>query len=244
MNVSFLRQGYRVVLSAFLLTSSILITGCGNTQKSSDPRNPYGLDLVNTMEAYRKSVAEDTNNTLVDLEKYIPGIVLDIKYADTNNFTHTQIYSQAKAFLRKPAADSLLKIQQVLSEKGLGLKIYDAYRPYSGTLYFYQVYPDTTFVAAPWEGSIHNRGCAVDLSLINLSTGKELNMPTPFDDFSDKASQNYKDLDPEQLENRATLVKVMTGHGFTIYEHEWWHYNIKGRDKFKLMDISFEELSK
>ncbi len=122
---------------------------------------------------------------LVDLQKYIPGVVLDIRYADTNNFTGTKIYTQPRAFLRKPAADSLLKIQQILAEKGLGLKIYDAYRPYAATLYFYEVYPDTTFVAAPWKGSIHNRGCAVDLSIINLESGSELKMPTP-----STASQN------------------------------------------------------
>lgn len=236
-----LKFGLKSILFALILAAGLNMGGCGN-QKSSDLKNPYGLDIVNTNEAYLKSIEEDENNRLVDLEQYIPGVVLDIRYADTNNFTHTKIYTQPKAFLRKPAADSLLKIQMLLAKQGLGIKIYDAYRPYAGTLYFYKVYPDTTFVAAPWQGSIHNRGCAVDLSLINLSTGEELEMPTPFDDFSPKASHNYMDLDPVILANRATLLKIMTENGFTFYEHEWWHYNIKGRDKYKLMDISFEDL--
>ncbi|MFA6334733.1 MAG: M15 family metallopeptidase [Bacteroidales bacterium] len=243
MNKNIFKSGYKAILFILLLSAPLLIGGCGN-QKSSDPKNPYGLYIINTTEAYQKSIVEDENNRLVDLQKYIPGIVLDIRYADTNNFTHTKIYSLPMAFLRKPAADSLLKIQKFLARQGLGLKIYDAYRPYSGTLYFYEVYPDTTFVAAPWKGSIHNRGCAVDLTLINLSTGEELEMPTLFDDFSEKASQNYIDLDSLKLANRATLLKIMTENGFTIYEHEWWHYNLKDRDKYKLMDISFEELTK
>jgi len=217
------------------------IGGCGN-QNSEKEKNPYGLDLINTSDAYLKSVAEDEDNRMIDLEKYIPNVVLDIRYADTNNFTHTKIYTQPKAFLRKPAADSLLKIQNILALQGLGIKVYDAYRPYAGTLYFYKVYPDTTFVAAPWKGSIHNRGCAVDLTIINLSTGEELVMPTPFDDFSKMAAHTYTDLDSTKLANRALLLKVMTENGFTSYEFEWWHYNIKGRDKFKLMDISFEDL--
>src|SRR3989339_1998824 len=173
---------FKSILFALLLAAGMNLGGC------KDPKNPYGLDIVSTREAYLKSIAEDENNRLIDLEQYIPGVVLDIRYADTNNFTHKKIYTQPKAFLRKPAADSLLKIQRLLAEKGLGIKIYDAYRPYAGTLYFYDVYPDTTFVAAPWKGSIHNRGCAVDLSLINLTTGEELLMPTPFDDFSPAAS--------------------------------------------------------
>jgi len=239
---SILKSGFKTLMFALLLAASLNIVGCGN-QKNSDPKNPYGLDIINTSEAYLKSVKEDENNRLIDLENYIPGIVLDIRYADTNNFTHTKIYTLPKAFLRKPAADSLLKIQKLLAQQGFGLKIYDAYRPYAGTLYFYKVYPDTTFVAAPWKGSVHNRGCAVDLTLINLATGEDLQMPTPFDDFSKMASQNYMDLDSAKLANRATLLKVMTENGFTLYEHEWWHFNLKDRDKYKLMDVSFEDLN-
>ncbi len=232
-------------LAISLLTAvtvvSLSIMGC---KEKVDPRNPYGLDIVNTIEDYRASVEADSSNLLVDLERYIPGVVLDIRYATENNFTGKKIYTAPKAWLRKSAADSLLKIQQILSGEGLGLKIFDAYRPYAGTLYFYEVYGDTTFVAAPWKGSIHNRGCAVDLTLINLATGEELPMPTPFDEFSEKASYHFKDLPEEVLANRYKLYKIMTENGFTFYEYEWWHFNIKGRDKYKLMDISFEDLEK
>jgi len=225
-----------------LLVITILLFSSCSSKKGEVKENPYKLDIVATTDAYLESVKQDSTNILIDLEKYIPGIVLDIRYADTNNFTHSKIYTLPKAYLRKPAADSLLKIQQDLAKKRLGIKIYDAYRPYAATLYFYKVYHDTTFVAAPWKGSIHNRGCAVDLSLIDLKTGKELEMPTQFDSFSDKASHKCMDLDSAALANRAVLAEVMLSHGFTIYDSEWWHYNLKQRDAYKLMDISFEEL--
>jgi len=231
-----MRKLFKIFGVALLLLSACI--SC----KQNVKENPYKLDIVDTKEAYIESIKADSTNVLVDLQKYIPGVVLDIRYADTNNFTKTKIYTQPRAFLRKPAADSLLKIQQILAEKGLGLKIYDAYRPYAATLYFYKVYPDTTFVAAPWKGSIHNRGCAVDLSIINLESGAELKMPTEFDSFTDLASHKYTDLDSTSLANRALLKDVMLSHGFTLYDAEWWHYNLKQRDNYKLMNLSFEEL--
>lgn len=230
-----------IALSAILLIPAVVFFGCSG-QNSKEQRNPYGLELINTYDEYYRSVQLDSNNLMIDLEKYIPDVVLDIRYAGTNNFTGKQIYTAPKAFLRRPAADSLLKIQQILAQEGLGLKIYDAYRPYAGTLYFYEVYPDTTFVAAPWKGSIHNRGVAVDLTLINLATGEELQMPTPFDEFSDRASHSFMDADSTVLANRAKLLKIMTENGFTMYEHEWWHFNLRNRAGYSLMDISFEEL--
>jgi len=225
------------ILPALLL--AILILSCSSVK---DPKNPYGLDIISEGSDYLESVAANPDNELVDLADFIPNVVIDIRYADTNNFTGKKIYTDARAFARKPVAEALLQIQQVLAKDSLGLKIYDAYRPYSATLYFYEVYGDTTFVAAPWKGSIHNRGCAVDVSLVDLRTGKELNMPTPFDEFSERASLNYKNLSAEQIANREKLVDVMTENGFTKYEHEWWHFNIKDRDKYKLMDLSFQEL--
>jgi len=219
----------------------LLFTAC-SSNKGEVKENPYKLEIIATTDAYLESVKQDSTNILIDLEKYIPGIVLDIRYADTNNFTKSKIYTLPKAYLRKPAADSLLKIQKILAGKGLGLKVYDAYRPYAATLYFYKVYPDTTFVAAPWKGSIHNRGCAVDLSIIDLKTGTELKMPTTFDSFTDQASHNCMEIDSTAMANRSLLKEVMLSHGFTLYDAEWWHYNLKQRDNYKLMNLSFEEL--
>ncbi len=231
----------RLSVILLLLVTAAATFSCGGTQKS---KNPYNLNIVNTLSDYKKSVEADKDNLLVNLETYVPRIVLDIRYADTNNFTHKKIYTEPKAYVRMPVAEALLEIQNKLNNEGLGLKIFDAYRPYAATLYFYEVYPDTNFVAAPWKGSVHNKGCAVDLTLIDIVTGKELPMPTPFDDFTEKASLKYNDLPADILANREKLIKVMTEAGFDSYEHEWWHYNFKERAKYGIMDIPFEELEK
>ena len=143
----------------------------------------------------------------------------------------------------KPAADELKQAQEELSRENWGLVIYDGYRPYEGTIYFMEVYPDTTFVANPKYGSIHNRGCAVDLALINLSTGEYLPMPTEFDSFTDDASIDYiGNLTQEQLKNREILINIMISHGFQTYKHEWWHFNLENAKSYKLKNLSMEEL--
>lgn len=230
-------------LTALSLVITLLI-GCNNRNVSEKERNPYNLEIVATAQEYYRAVEADSNNLLVNLETYIPYIALDIRYATENNFTKRAIYTAPKAWIRKEAADSLLKVQKALNAQGLGIKVFDAYRPYAATLYFYEVYEDTTFVASPRSGSIHNRGGAIDLTIIDLETGKEIAMPTPFDEFSERASHSYTDLPKEVIANREKLRNIMTNNGFTSYEHEWWHYNIKGRDKYSLMDISFEDLEK
>lgn len=232
--------------NSFLLKSISLIflvsffVSC-YSQSAHDYRNK--LNVISNIEAYSAKVRENPNRQLVDIENIIPGIVLDIHYASKNNFTNEVIYRAPKAFVRKPVADALTKIQLELEAKGLGLKIFDAYRPYAATVKFYEVYPDTNFVAAPWKGSVHNRGCAVDLTIINLSTGKELEMPTPFDDFTKKAAHGYMHLTDEVLANRSLLREIMEKFGFSIYEHEWWHYNFENWESFSLMDISFQNLN-
>lgn len=223
----------------FLLLLAFLLISCGTHKKTADK---YKLHVVSDIESYNKLVAENPEKTFVDIEKIIPGIKLDIRYATKNNFTKQQIYQSPMAFVRKPVAEALLKIQAELKNKGLALKIYDAYRPYSATVKFYEVYPDKEFVASPKTGSVHNRGCAVDLSLINIKTGKELEMPTPFDDFTEKAAHTYMDLPAKAIENRKLLKDIMTKYGFIQYDSEWWHYSYKEWEDFELMDISFEEL--
>ncbi len=206
--------------------------------------NPYGLDIVSTISDYRQQIMKNKDYALVDLKKYIPGLILDIRYATNNNFTKRKLYNIAKAYARKPVADSLKKIQNELSKEGLGLKIYDAYRPYEVTLKFYRIYRDTNFVAAPWKGSSHNTGCAVDLTLIDLKTGKEVEMPTGFDDFSEKASHQYMDLPDNVIYNRNLLKNIMIKYGFVPYSMEWWHYRYGKSGDFSLLDLSFEELDK
>jgi len=204
--------------------------------------NKYGLFVIDNIETYKTIVIEDSSKLLIDLEEFVPGIKLDIRYATENNFFGKAVYNISKAFLRFPAAESLKKIQHELNKIGLGLKIYDAYRPYGVTVKFYEKYPDPNFVASPSKGSRHNRGCAVDLTIVNLKTGEEIKMPTGYDDFTEKANVNYTNLSEEQIKNRKLLMDVMTSNSFIPYGSEWWHYDFKGWEKFELMDLSFEQL--
>ncbi len=210
--------------------------------KSDDLYKKYGLKTISTIAEYKELIAKDPNQALVRLDKFIPNIKLDIRYATSNNLTERPLYNIPTAFMRKPAAESLKKIQQQLNKMGLGLKIYDGYRPYSVTVQFYETFRDTVFVASPYTGSRHNRGCAVDLTIINLKTGKELTMPTPYDAFDKKAHTDYVGLPAEAHKNRELLKKVMTSNGFVIYPDEWWHYDFNGWQNYPVINIPFESL--
>lgn len=200
------------------------------------------LVVINSFSQYQVSIKSDPNNELVEIKKAIPNITLDIRYATQNNFMQQVMYRQARAFARKPVVDALKKIQQELNKKGLGLKIFDGYRPYAITVEFYKKASDKNFVANPAKGSKHNRGCAVDLTLINLKTGKELPMPTPYDSFSAAAAANYEPVSPVQRKNRNLLISTMAKYGLRVLENEWWHYDFVGWKNYQLMDIPFEKL--
>lgn len=215
-----------------------LLESCSQKVKSYE----HELGVISNPRMYHQLAADFPDKKLVDLEKFIPGITLDIKYAKKSNFTGQRIYPSAKAFLRFPAAVALKKVQDELVQQGLGLKVFDAYRPYSATVKFYKLYPDSNFVAPPWKGSRHNRGCAVDVTLIDLASGEELEMPTPFDDFTEKASHHYNALPSRVIQNRQLLKEVMTSNGFVFYEYEWWHYDFAEWKKFGLLNISFDDL--
>ncbi|MEZ4947335.1 MAG: M15 family metallopeptidase [Cyclobacteriaceae bacterium] len=203
----------------------------------------YGLTPTNVQQ-YQEQVQKNPEMELVDLEKAIPGLELDIRYATTNNFTGEVIYNLAKAYARKPVAEALALVQADLKKQGLELKIHDGYRPYSATVKFYEVYGDTTFVASPYQGSRHNRGCAIDLTVINSETKQELNMPTPYDSFQEEAFPDFPLEDQEAVANREMLIAAMEKRGFKVYDSEWWHFDFVGWEKFDVMDIDFEELTK
>lgn len=191
---------------------------------------------------YITQIKTSPDKRLVEISKAIPGIKLDIKYATKDNFMHRAMYSQARAFARAPVVEALKQVQAELKLQGLGLKIYDAYRPYAVTVAFFKMTPDTNFVANPKLGSKHNRGCAIDLSIISLKTGKELDMPTPFDSFSRKAASAYADLPANQIQNRELLKVVMQSHGFKALKTEWWHFDFNGWQKYELLDVPFGSL--
>lgn len=201
----------------------------------------YGLN-PQQYAAYKKEVSANPQKALVDMETWVPGIVLDIRYATKNNFTGEQIYDSPKAYARKPVADALKKVQADLAKRKLGLKIYDAYRPYRATVKFYEVYRDTTYVASPYSGSRHNRGCAVDLTVIDVRSGQELKMPTGYDVFSREAWPSTPVADPQVRRNRQLLIDVMEKYGFKVNSSEWWHFDFLGWKNYEVLDIDFAEL--
>jgi D-alanyl-D-alanine dipeptidase len=222
----------------FLL--AIFASFFANAQQT--PTNPFGLNIINTYEGYKLAYQNNPDQELVEIKKVIPTIVLDIRYATKNNFMGQVMYKQARAFARKPVVAKLKKIQGSLLKQGYGLKIFDAYRPYAVTLAFYEKASDKNFVANPAKGSKHNRGCAIDLTLINLKTGKELPMPTLYDSFAPEAASTYSDLPPNLIKNRDFLIAIMEAHGFRVIENEWWHFDFIGWQDYELMDIPFEKL--
>jgi D-alanyl-D-alanine dipeptidase len=208
----------------------------------TNAQNPFGLSVISTSSAYKASMKADKNRRLVDIKKAIPSIVLDIRYATKNNFMKQVMYPQAKAFARAPVVKQLKLIQQELLKKGYGLKIYDAYRPYAITRAFYIKASDKAFVADPAKGSKHNRGCAIDLSLIDFKTKKEILMPTPYDSFAPQAAANYQNLPAAVIKNRTFLISIMQAHGFKVIPNEWWHFDFVGWQNYELMDLPFSSL--
>lgn len=183
----------------------------------------------------------NNKNDLVDVQKIIPGIALDIRYATTNNFTGKKLYPVARCCLRREAAESLKAVQHELRGMGLALKIYDGYRPLSVQKKMWTICPNEDYVANPAKGSRHNRGAAVDLTLIKLD-GTELPMPTPFDDFTEKAHRDYMDLPPDALQNRALLERVMERHNFHGLKTEWWHFDFKDWRQYEILDVDYSQI--
>src|SRR6185312_1953480 len=181
---------------------------------------------------------------LVELVKLDPTIKLDIRYATTNNFLSTPMYSQTRAFMQGPAAEALVRANHELKKQGYGLLIHDAYRPWYVTKMFWEATPDDKkiFVADPKEGSKHNRGCAVDLTLYDLKTGKAVEMPSGYDEMSERAYADYKGGTAEQRERRAILRRAMEKEDFTVYPQEWWHFDYKDWKEYPVMNVRFEEI--
>ena len=183
---------------------------------------------------------------LVELITLDKSIKLDIRYATANNFMGQQVYPEARAFLQKPAADAIVHVHKKLKKQGLGLVIYDGYRPWTITKLFWDsVTPDKRmFVADPSKGSKHNRGCAVDLGIFDLKTGQAIPMPSSYDEFSERASPKYAGGTDEERRNRELLRSLMEAEGFVVNENEWWHFDYKDWEQYAIYDISFAEAAK
>ncbi len=179
----------------------------------------------------------------VDLSVSCPEILLDIRYATKNNFTNEVLYPSAICYLRRSVAHKLVIVQRNLEKQGLGLKVFDGYRPLSVQKKFWEIMPDSTYIARPELGSKHNRGAAVDLTIVDQS-GKELLMPTSFDSFNKAAHRDYFDLPKEVIRNRDLLESVMINEGFIPLPKEWWHFDDANWSSFPVLDVSFEEIGR
>ena len=181
---------------------------------------------------------------LVELVKLDSTIKLDIRYAGTDNFLSTPLYEQARAFLQRPAALALLRVSVALRARGYGLLIHDAYRPWYITKIFWDATPADKhdFVANPADGSRHNRGCAVDLTLYRLSDGQPVDMPSVYDEMSERAYPTYAGGTDAQREMRDFLRASMEKEGFTVYPYEWWHFDYKDWKQYGIQNIRFQEI--
>jgi zinc D-Ala-D-Ala dipeptidase len=219
-------------LNATSPTSTIQLTQIANTTTSvsSQPRLTATQTIAQSPLPYEAR--------LIDIRSVNNKIALDIRYATTNNFLKKKLYPVARCVLRGAAVKLLSQVQDDLAKNGLGLKAYDCYRPLSVQKQMWEILPDSNYVANPAKGSRHNRGAAVDVTLVDRN-GKELEMPSGFDDFTERAHRDYTDASPQALKNRQRLEDAMTKYGFIPLATEWWHFDTPGWEKFSVLDIPF-----
>lgn len=205
-----------------------------------------GFFLFSSISAQNVPPKEDNKleADLVELTKLSRSIKLDIRYATDNNFVGRPVYTEGRAFLQRPAAEALLRVHEKLKAQGLGIVIFDGYRPWAITKLFWDVVPEDKrkFVADPAKGSKHNRGCAIDLSIYDLKTGQLIDMPSGFDEFTERASPDYAGGTEKERANRNLLRKMMEAEGFTVNANEWWHFDYKDWEKYAIYDIAFSEI--
>jgi D-alanyl-D-alanine dipeptidase len=233
---------HKVYIRCMILV--LILSACAPGNAQTIRPNKYGLTVIDQKTQYQQSVKADSNMKMVDLQELIPTLVLDLKYRSRDNFMRQQLYAAdiQTTYLRAPAAIALKNVQEELAKQGLGLKIWDAYRPYSVTVKMWEVVKDDRYAADPKFGSGHNRGVAVDLTLIDLATGLEKDMGTGFDNFSDTAHAGYSSLPADVLINRKLLIDLMQKNGFKVLDTEWWHFYLPDNKKYFLMDLSFKTL--
>lgn len=182
---------------------------------------------------------------LVELVEVDPRLRLDIRYAREDNFLGFPVYKEARAFLVGPAARALKEAHGDLLAQGYGLIVFDGYRPWSVTKIMWDVTPPEKrrYVADPSKGSRHNRGCAVDLTLCDPETGRPLEMPTGYDDFTEQAHADAPVESEAARRHREILISAMERHGFKVYPYEWWHFDYQGWEEYPIMDTPFQEIA-
>ena len=223
MNAPTVRRALRVIA-----VSWVALTVSGLAAQTGPPKDPKATRPAD----------------LVELVKLDPTIKLDIRYAGANNFLGKPVYPEARAFLQRPAAEALLAAHKELATHGYGLLIHDGYRPWAITKLFWDMTSgyQREFVADPAQGSKHNRGAAVDLTMYDLGLGTVVDMPSGYDEMTPRAYPDYKGGPPEARGKRDLLRAAMERHGFTVEPNEWWHFNYNGWEQYPILDIPFSAI--
>jgi D-alanyl-D-alanine dipeptidase len=246
------RWGSFMMLKASrLLLFIVLLAGVLGAQQSQQtfhiqPLRPVSELRAEALKAQPPSERGDfLKPDLVELIRLDPALKLDIRYASSNNFLGTPLYEEARAFLQRPAAEALVRADHSLHQHGYGLLIFDGYRPWYVTKIFWDATPpaDHIYVADPAQGSRHNRGCAVDLTLYDLKTGEPLAMPSGYDEMSERAHPDYTGGTAAERANRDLLRHAMEDEGFTVYEAEWWHFDYKDWRKYPILNVPFAKVA-
>lgn len=187
----------------------------------------------------QKNLTTINDTIFVNIKEYSSDFILDMKYATADNFLKTEVYDCASCFLRLKTVNHLIEANNQFKKKGYKIKLFDCYRPLDVQKKMWAIVPDANYVANPAKGSIHNRGGAVDITLVD-ENGVELDMGTTFDFFGPESSHNFKDFDKKILKNRKLLKKIMTRNNFESFDSEWWHYNLIGSRKDSLSNFKWD----
>ena len=234
----------KIIYIIFFLASFlnfILLKECRSQNAGTNPENSTTTSVFLKNEDKVKGFSTE-NVPLINLFNIIPHLKTEWHYAGINNFTGQILYKNPKPYLVKPAAEALKLVADSLAKRGYGILLFDAYRPHSVSVKMWEIVNNPAYVADPSKGSNHNRGTAVDISLYELKTGRQIKLPTEFDHFTAKAHFDYNKLPAKVKNNRNLLKNIMHHFGFKPYVKEWWHYTFITTEKYKVLDLDFSEL--
>ncbi|WP_367753905.1 M15 family metallopeptidase [Flavobacterium sp. WC2430] len=186
-----------------------------------------------------KDIVLVNDTTFVNLKDYSTDFAYDMKYATEDNFLKAKVYDCAECFLRMKTVNAIIEANKLFMDQGYRIKFFDCYRPLDIQKKMWKIVSNPKYVADPSKGSIHNRGGAVDITLVDKRSGKELEMGTPFDFFGEEASHGYSNLSKKVINNRKLLKRVMVKANFNSFDSEWWHYNLKSALKDKVSNVKW-----
>jgi zinc D-Ala-D-Ala dipeptidase len=244
----------RITFWISALLSLVALGGCATTPVPGadrpevfriQPQRPVDELLVEALAASPpQESGEFRDSDLVELVTLEPGIRLDIRYAGSDNFLSQPIYAQARAFMQRPAAEAVVRAHRALAVEGYGLLVHDAYRPWYVTRVFWDATPPEQhdFVADPSQGSRHNRGCAVDVTLFELSSGRVVEMPSLYDEMTERSYPTFGGGSKQQRAHRDLLRRALEAEGFQVLDTEWWHFDYRDWRLYRIQNQRFEDL--